>query len=81
MQIIGPYLEDSTPVQFAQLLEQALGASCRQCFRARRFRCSFRGYRELVLIVKLAVAMATRSHFSKAAIRVPLRNPVERTRK
>ena len=32
---------NSTPVQFAQLLEQALGASCRQCFRARRFRCSF----------------------------------------
>jgi len=34
-----------------------------------------------VLIVRFAVAMATRSHFSKAAIRVPLRNPDERTRK
>ena len=25
VQIIGPYLEDSTPIQFAQLLEQAFG--------------------------------------------------------
>jgi amidase len=28
-QIIGPYLEDFTPIQFAQLLERALAASCR----------------------------------------------------
>jgi hypothetical protein len=25
VQIIGPYFEDSTPIQFAQLLEQAFG--------------------------------------------------------
>ena len=25
VQIIGPYLEDPTPIQFAQLLEQAFG--------------------------------------------------------
>jgi amidase len=25
VQIIGPYLEDSTPIQFAQLMEQAFG--------------------------------------------------------
>ena len=34
-----------------------------------------------LLIVRFAVAMAARSHFSKAAIRVPLRKPGARTRK
>ena len=57
---------------------QGLGSSSSSASSADR---NFWGYSELVLIVKLAVAMATRSHFSKAAIRVPLRNPDERTRK